>query len=145
MSKSFYIGLKENSFLGVINLNVPYVIQIKIFKPQELLLLMNMNVNINPIEQRYIHVKDVKESRFVFLVLITHLNYFKQKQDVVENGQIYLDVYYIPVVSKHVLYQIMRITYGMNFITRKKKDGFMLILVRKLMILLQYMNKDGKE
>ena len=35
-----------------------------------------------------------------------------------------------------VLYQIMKIMYGMNFIMRKKKDGFMLILVKKLMILL---------
>ena len=145
MSKNYYIGLKKNSFLGVTNQNVQFVIQIKISKPQVQFVPMNMSAVFNHITQKYINVMVVKESKFDFLDIIHPLNYFKQKQVVVENGLIYSELYYTHAVLKHVLFLIMKIMYGMNFIMRRKKDGYMLTLVKKRMIHLQFMNKDWEE
>ena len=67
----------------------------------------------------------VKESKFDFLDIIHPLNYFKQKQDDVENGRIYSELYYTHAVLKHALFLIMKTMFGMNFIMKKKIDGFM--------------------
>ena len=145
MSKNYYTGSKKNFFLGVINRNVIYVTRIKTSKPLVQFLQTNTNKVINHIKQNYTPVKLVTESKYVFLDIIHLLNYFKQKQDVVVNGLIYSELYYMLVDLKLDLFLIMKIMSGMNFIMRKKKDGFMLTLAKKLMILLWFMNKGGKE
>ena len=98
----------------------------------------------NPTKPKYIHAQPAIVSKSVFQDIIRLLNYFKQELDDVVNGRIYSDVYYTHVDLKQDLYLIMKIMYGMNSITRKKKDGYMSTHVRKRMIPPSYMNRGGR-
>ena len=145
MSKNYYIGIKKNFSHGVISQNVPYVILIRIFKTQEHVDQMNLKRNIKHLQQNYILARGVGGLKSDSPDIIIQLNYSKQKLEDVVNGQIYLELFYMLVDSKLDQFLIMKTMYGMNFIMKKKKDGYMLIHVKRHMIPHQYMSKDGEE